>query len=75
MMSKMRRLSATLFASFMVLFASAQEGISPLEGTFFESGKMWVVVAVGAVILTGIFVYLISLGVKVKALEEELNKK
>lgn len=75
MMSKMRKLISTVLASFAVLFASAQEGISPLEGTFFESGKMWVVVAVGAVILTGMFIYLLSLGKKVKALEEELQKK
>ncbi|WP_306643417.1 CcmD family protein [Sanyastnella coralliicola] len=56
------------------VFASA-ETISPLEETMFSSGKMPVVMAVAAVILVGIFVYLFVLDRKIGKLEKEAEKK
>jgi CcmD family protein len=40
-----------------------------------ESGKIFVVVAVLAVILTGLFVYLFFLDRKVRRLEKQLEEK
>lgn len=75
MTNKLRKLFSVAFLSFTQCALFAQEKVSALEGTYFDSGKMWVVVTVGAVILAGIFVYLFMLGKKVKSLEEELKNK
>lgn len=49
--------------------------VSPLEGAFFESAKIYVVVAVAVIILGGIFAYLIALERKLKKLEHEVNQR
>ncbi len=49
--------------------------ISPLEQTMYNSGKIWVVVAVAAVILLGIFAYLIRVDRVVSQLEDEMNQR
>lgn len=49
--------------------------ISPLEQAFFNSGKIYVVVAVAGVILIGIFVYLIQMERSLRKLEKELNER
>ncbi len=49
--------------------------VSPLEGAFFESAKIYVVVAVAVLILGGIFAYLIALERKLKKLENEVNQR
>lgn len=54
---------------------SATSKVSPLEGVFYDSGKIYLVVVVAGVILIGIFVYLIKMDRAVKALEEEFHKR
>lgn len=49
--------------------------VSPLEGAFYDSAKIYVVVAVAIVILGGIFAYLIALERKLKRLENEVNQR
>jgi CcmD family protein len=49
--------------------------ISPLEQTFYNSGKIYVVVAVALVILIGIFVYLIRTERRIIRLEKEFNQR
>lgn len=49
--------------------------ISPLEQTFYDSGKIYVVVAVALVILIGIFVYLIRTEQRIIRLEKEFNQR
>jgi len=49
--------------------------ISPLEQTFYDSGKIYVVVAVALVILIGIFVYLIRAERRIIRLEKEFNQR
>ncbi|MFB6307145.1 MAG: CcmD family protein [Flavobacteriales bacterium] len=46
-----------------------------MQEFMFQSGKIYVVVAVIAVIMIGIFVYLFKLDKKVKKLEEEVKDK
>lgn len=45
------------------------------EETMYSSGKIYVVTAVFAVVLLGIFIYLIMIDRKLKKLEEENNNK
>ncbi|MBI1268422.1 MAG: CcmD family protein [Cryomorphaceae bacterium] len=56
-------------------FASAQQTTSPLEGTFFGSGKVYVVVAVSSIILAGIFIYLVRMDRSITKLEDEMKSK
>lgn len=67
------------FALFALLLlsvgVSAQEATSTLEGTFFSSGKVYVVVAVSSIILAGVFFYLIRMDRSIAKLEEEMNSK
>lgn len=48
---------------------------SPVEmaDVFYQSGKIYVVVAVVLIVLTGLYLYLISIDKKVKKLEENIN--
>ncbi len=52
---------------------SGASKLSPLEQTFYDSGKVWVVVAVAGVILLGIFAYLIRMERTIRALEKEVE--
>lgn len=54
---------------------SATGKVSPLEGAFYDSGKVYLVVAVAGVILLGIFVYLIRMDRAVSAMEKEMQKR
>jgi CcmD family protein len=45
------------------------------EETMYSSGKIYVVTAVFAVVLLGIFIYLVMIDRKLKKLEEENNNK
>lgn len=65
--------SATL-TLVLLLFAgaaNAAEAVSPLEGTFFQSAKFYVVIAVMVIILLGIFIYLFRLDRKISSLERQ----
>ncbi|MDG2246674.1 MAG: CcmD family protein [Flavobacteriales bacterium] len=72
-MNKIKFLLASLL-SLVFSTANATE-ISVLEETFFQSGKIYVVVAVCLVILIGIFVYLFRTERTLKALEKEVYEK
>ncbi len=63
----------SLVAMFMMLAISGFAQSSSLEGTFYQSGKFYVVVFVVAVILLGIFGYLFSMDRKIKKLEDRLK--
>lgn len=56
----------------MPLIAQAQQ--VEMADTFRQEGKIYVVVAVAIVILTGIFVYLFLLDRKVSKIEKQLKK-
>lgn len=63
-----------LFLLALPVLASAQEvPHSALEGTFFQSAKFYVVVAVVLIILVGMFAYLFVMDKRLKALEKELD--
>lgn len=68
--------SVLLLSAFNTVSAqSASAKVSPLEGVFYDSGKVYLVVAVAGVILLGIFVYLIRMDRAVGALEKEMHKR
>lgn len=69
----MNRFLALAVLLLTTVCASAQS--SSLEGTFYQSGKIYVVIAVVAVILLGIGGYLFSMDRKIKKLEEMLKDK
>lgn len=58
-------------AIFSAPLARAQEGTPEMADLMRSSGKIWVVVAVLAVIFAGIFLYLIRLDRKLTRLERE----
>lgn len=68
-------LTLQLLALNTVSAQSASAKVSPLEGVFYDSGKVYLVVAVAGVILLGIFVYLIRMDRAVSALENEMHKR
>lgn len=66
-MKKHIKYSLLLLLSMMVSFTASAE--SPLEEYFYASGKIRVVIAVAAIVLTGLITYVIILDRKVKKLE------
>ena len=72
---KMRALFSTLFI-FLTGFIFGQEPDKvEMADTMRSNGKIYVVIAVLAIVLLMLFIYLISIESKVKKLEEKLNKK
>ncbi|TBH75689.1 CcmD family protein [Aquirufa nivalisilvae] len=69
----MKKYILTLLLSFTCFLGLAQSEIE-MADKFRADGKIYVVIAVVLVILTGLFIYLISLDKKVSALEKELKK-
>ncbi len=61
---------------FLLLFCPGLSQAQDVEmaDTFRQEGKIYVVVAVAAVILAGIFVYLFMLDRKVSRIEKQLKK-
>jgi CcmD family protein len=57
-----------------LIFAQESQHVEMAEGLF-QSGKIYVVVTVLAVIFTGIVGYLIVIDRKISKLEKEINKK
>jgi CcmD family protein len=55
------------------MVSQAQDDVA-MADTFRQEGKIYVVVAVALVILTGIFVYLFLLDRKVSKIEKQLKK-
>ena len=70
---KNKLLSALYLGIFLPLFSQAQE--PEMADTFRTEGKIYVVIAVMAVILTGLFIYLFSIGNKISRLEKKLGEK
>jgi CcmD family protein len=57
-----------------MIFAQETQHVE-MADSLFQSGKIYVVVAVLSVIFTGIVIYLISIDRKITKLENEINKK
>ena len=57
------------------LFAQASEQVVPMADKLREDGKIWVVVAVIAVVFAGIAVNMLRIDSKLKKIEKELNIK
>jgi len=70
---KNKLLYALSLGIFLPLFSRAQE--TEMADTFRTEGKIYVVIAVMAVILTGLFIYLFSIGNKISRLEKKLGEK
>jgi CcmD family protein len=70
-------IKALRYTFFLILFSSqvvyGQSGTDWLENTMFQSGKINVVVAVVAILIIILFVYLFSIDRKLKKIEEENN--
>jgi CcmD family protein len=68
----------TYFFLFLVALISPLQTFASdvwFEETMYSSGKIYVVTAVFAVVLLGIFIYLVMIDRKLKKLEEENNNK
>jgi hypothetical protein len=63
----------TLLFFITAVFAKAQEADPAMADTFRSDGKIYVVIAVLAIILISIFVFLIIIERKVKKLEDRNN--
>jgi len=72
--SKFLFLTMFIITSF-VTGVSAQTSEVEMADVMRSNGKIYVVVAVAAIVLTGIFVYLIRLEKKVGAIEKKLSDK
>ncbi|HEX5000855.1 MAG TPA: hypothetical protein VFW78_00015 [Bacteroidia bacterium] len=59
----------------LVTTAAAQSTEVEMADVMRSNGKIYVVVTVAAIVLTGIFVYLIRLERKVSAIEKKLSEK
>ncbi|WP_215233563.1 CcmD family protein [Dyadobacter linearis] len=57
------------------LFAQASEQAVPMADKLREDGKIWVVVAVIAVVFAGIAVNMLRIDSKLRKIEKELNIK
>ncbi len=71
-MDKLKRIGFALACCLLNVAAMAQ-GNSPDDANDFmrSNGKIYVVVAVAAVIISGLFLYLLNLERKIKKLEKE----
>ena len=65
---------AFLFALLVSLASSAQNASPEMADTMRANGKIYVVVAVLAIIFAGIVVYLITIDKKAARLQKELNE-
>lgn len=69
-MEKLRKI-AVMISSFFLINSARAEG---LEDVFYQSGRFYVVVAILAIIMLLLFVYLLRMDVRVRRMEKE-NKK
>jgi hypothetical protein len=74
-MKKVSLLLLTLFFISQNLFAQAVDNSVPMADKLREDGKIWVVVAVIAVIFAGIAISMLRIDSKVSKIEKELNIK
>lgn len=73
-MEKLIRNLLALFLPFLSVIANAQAEVEMADGMRSE-GKIYVVVGIILIILTGLVVYLVTLDRKVKKLENLLGEK
>jgi len=74
----MKRILQILFFLFFIsgnLFAQATENAVPMADKLREDGKIWVVVAVIAIVFLGIAVNMLRIDSRVSKIEKELNIK
>ncbi|OJJ23736.1 hypothetical protein BKI52_05140 [marine bacterium AO1-C] len=71
---------AFISLSFVNLYAQGGKDVkvkkpfdAPMADALRESGKIYVVVVVLGIVLTGVFIYLISLDRKIKKIEQEIQ--
>ncbi len=69
---KMYKYIAGIILVFLPFLAKAQQ--VAMADSFREEGKIYVVITVAGIILTGIFVYLFLLDRKVSTIEKQLKK-
>jgi CcmD family protein len=70
---KNKLLSFLFISIFLPLISNAQD--IEMADSFRSEGKIYVVIAVMAIILAGIFVYLFTIGNKISRLEKKLGEK
>ncbi len=71
-MDKLKRIGFIIACCLLNVAAMAQNSPTDDPNDFMRSnGKIYVVVAVAAVIITGLFIYLLNLERKIKKLEKE----
>lgn len=68
-----KKILLSLFLAFTFAIANAQEKVE-MADTMRSNGKIYVVVAVLAIILTGMFLFLINIDRKVSRLEKQQPK-
>lgn len=71
-MNHFKKLSS-LFLFLLPAFSFAQD--AEMADSFRGEGKIYVVISVMAVILTGLFIYLFMLGNKISRLEKQLHER
>ena len=73
MITKLPRILFVLMVTF-IQTASAQTGVD-MADTMRSSGKIYVVVAVAAIVMIGILIYLALLDRKISAMEKKIKNK
>lgn len=75
----MNKIAKTIFSGFTFLLISgslfAQEEKPEMADAFMQSGKIYVVITVLAIIFTGIIVYLVRMDRKISKIETDLAEK
>ncbi len=73
-MDKLKRAGFVMALCLLNVFAMAQGNVAAnnsIDNTMLSHGKIYVVVVVAAIIITGLFLYLLNLERKIKKLEKE----
>jgi hypothetical protein len=71
----MKKILSLLFSFLFVMPGFAQDSRPEMADAFRSSGKIYVVVCVAAIVLTGLIIYLISIDRKVGRIEREIESK
>ena len=74
-MKKLIAFSAVLLLRVLGIYAQNKDSAVEMADKFRADGKIYVVLAVAGLILTGLFIYLIVADCKISKLEKEIKKK
>lgn len=74
-MKKLIAFSAVLLLRVLGIYAQNKDSVVEMADKFRADGKIYVVLAVAGLILTGLFIYLIVADRKISKLEKEIKKK